>query len=403
MGPLDHHPSLSSGNTDRVRTSFVFVCLGLAGLVVGCSSDPAKTTEINSLPVETVETTVAPITTTSAPAADSWADVVARVRPAIVSVEIQTCTGEEGTGSGFAIDGWILTNRHVVEGYRTLVVVKSDGTKQLPDQVRVSRDLDLALIKMPIDEQMLWSTDAPRIADEVAALGYPRAISFSFTKGSISALDVRLDDGERIVTGLLQTDAAVNPGNSGGPLIDRKGNVLGVVVLKRTDSEGLAFAIDGRQAQVFLSGQKGDPLDPCDGNNPSVATEPPLDPDSTNPDSTDPDGTEIPGNVDPGATSPEETVRAFYAAVESKNYDVAWELGGRNLGKNPDLESFAAGYKDTLSSETRIVEVDGNFVTVEVTATERTKTGTQVSIYVGTYEVVENEIISGKFKLASRE
>jgi hypothetical protein len=392
-----------------VRKSLLAVCIGLTGLVFGCSTDPAKPTEINSLPTEAVETTIAATTTTVTPVSDSWADVVARVRPAIVSVVIQTCTGEEGVGSGFAIDGWIMTNRHVVEGYRNLVVVRSDGTKQLPDQVRVSRDLDLALIKMPVDEQMLWSTDAPRVADEVAALGYPRGIGFSFTKGSISALDVRIDDGERIVNGLLQTDAAVNPGNSGGPLIDRKGNVLGVVVLKRSDSEGLAFAIDGRQAQVFFSGEKGDPLDPCDGetpNTPDTAAAPVTDPTPIEPG--EPENTDVPEVPDPtdgsvSANSPEDVVRDFYAAVEAKAYDVAWDLGGRNLGKNPNVESFAAGYKDTVSSEIRIVEVDGNFVTVEVIAVEKTKTGTRVSTYEGTYEVVDNEIVSGKFKLTNRE
>ena len=62
-------------------------------------------------------------------------------------------------------------------------------------------------------------------------------MGFTFTTASISALDVQLDDGDFSVSGLLQTDAAVNPGNSGGPLIDKDGNVLGVVVLKRNDSK----------------------------------------------------------------------------------------------------------------------------------------------------------------------
>jgi S1-C subfamily serine protease len=381
---------------------------------VGCSSNTPKTTEINSLPTEAVETTTASTEpATSSVAADSWADVVDRVRPAIVRIEVQTCGNDEGVGSGFAIDGWIVTNRHVVEGYRNLVVVNAAGNKRLPEQVRVSTTLDLALIKVPSDVSMSWATKAPRVADEVAALGFPRGIGFSFTKGSISALDVRVDDGDLSISGLLQTDTAVNPGNSGGPLIDKSGNVLGIVVLKRNDSEGLAFAIDGRQAQVFMSGEKGQPLDPCDSstqatdlpNNPDPLP-PPTEAGVPDPATTNPDATPTAPDVVTGATEagPEGIVLAFYEAVEAGAYDVAWELGGQNLGKNPTLKDFAAGYKDTVSSSVRIVEVDGNLVTVEVTAVERKKSGgQQISTYVGTYEVANDTIVKGKFKLTNRE
>jgi serine protease Do len=384
-----------------VKKSLLSVCI-VSGTLVGCSSGTPKATEINSLPTEAVETS-APSTEapTSTAVADSWADVVDRVRPAIVRIEVQTCGNDEGVGSGFAIDGWIVTNRHVVEGYRNLAVVNAAGNKRLPEQVRVSTSLDLALIKVPAEVSMSWATKAPRVADEVAALGFPRGIGFSFTKGSISALDVRVDDGDLSISGLLQTDTAVNPGNSGGPLIDKSGNVLGVVVLKRNDSEGLAFAIDGRQAQVFMSGEKGQPLDPCDSTTP--ATDLPANPD---PVATVPDAVSTAPDVvtSSAETGPEGIVMAFYAAVEAGAYDVAWDLGGRNLGKNPTLKDFTAGYKDTISSSVRIVEVDGNLVTVEVTAMERTKSGgQQVSTYVGTYEVVNDEIVKGKFKLTNRE
>jgi serine protease Do len=395
-----------------VKKSLLSVCI-VSGVLVGCSSGTPKTTEINSLPTEAVETS-APSTgaPTSTAVADSWADVVDRVRPAIVRIEVQTCGNDEGVGSGFAIDGWIVTNRHVVEGYRNLVVVNAAGNKRLPEQVRVSTSLDLALIKVPAEVSMSWATKAPRVADEVAALGFPRGIGFSFTKGSISALDVRVDDGDLSISGLLQTDTAVNPGNSGGPLIDKTGNVLGVVVLKRNDSEGLAFAIDGRQAQVFMSGEKGQPLDPCDRTTPAtdLANNPdpvpaPTEAGTPEPVPSVPEASTAPDVVSSSAeTGPEAIVVAFYAAVEAGAYDVAWELGGRNLGKNPTLKDFAAGYKDTISSNVRIVEVDGNLVTVEVTAVERKKNGgQQVSTYVGTYEVVNDQIVKGKFKLTNRE
>jgi Trypsin-like peptidase domain len=361
-------------------------------LVVSCSSDTPTVTEINTLATEA--TTTAQPTTTSIKPEDSWADVVERVRPAVVRIEIDTCTNESGVGSGFAIDGWVMTNRHVVEGYRNLVVVNADGTKRLPEQVRVSTSLDLALIKIPLDLSMTWTTKVPRVADEVAALGFPRGIGFSFTKGSISALDVRVDDVDFSVTGLLQTDAAVNPGNSGGPLIDKDGNVLGVVVLKRNDSEGLAFAIDGRQAQVFMSGQKGEPYSPCEETSNATPNE------TIGGDSEEP---QVPEAGGAGAPTPEAVVIAFYDAVRVGDFDLAWQLGGKNLGKNPKFDVFAAGYDSTESSEVEIVDVDGNQVTVRVTAVEQTNQGQQVSTYLGTYTVNGEEITNGKLKLIGRE
>ena len=355
---------------------------------VSCSSDTATTTGINTLATEAPTTTE--LATTSTKPEDSWADVVERVRPAVVRIEIDTCTDEIGVGSGFAIDGWIMTNRHVVEGYRNLVVVKPDGTKRLPEQVRVSTSLDLALIKMPLDLSMSWTAKVPRVADEVAALGFPRGMGFTFTKGSISALDVQLNDGDFSVSGLLQTDAAVNPGNSGGPLIDKDGNVLGVVVLKRNDSEGLAFAIDGRQAQVFLSGQKGEPYPPCkQASNETFGTDVPE--------------SLVPETIEEAALTAEAVVLAFYEAVRIGDFDLAWQLGGKNLGKNPKFETFAAGYDNTDSSEVEIVAVEGNEVTVQVTAVEQTSKGRQVSTYLGTYTVDGEEITNGKLKLIRRE
>ncbi len=370
-----------------------FILTGaLAIFFVSCSSDTPTTTEINTLATEAPNTTE--LATTSTKPADSWADVVERVRPAVVRIEIDTCTNEFGVGSGFAIDGWIMTNRHVVEGYRNLVVVKPDGTKRLPEQVRVSTSLDLALIKMPLDLSMSWTAKVPRVADEVAALGFPRGMGFTFTKGSISALDVQLDDGDFSVSGLLQTDAAVNPGNSGGPLIDKDGNVLGVVVLKRNDSEGLAFAIDGRQAQVFLSGQKGEPYPPCEeASNETFETD--------GPETLVPE-TLVPETVGEAAPTPESVVLAFYEAVRIGDFDLAWQLGGKNLGKNPKFEAFAAGYDNTDSSEVEIVAVEGTQVTVQVTAVEQTSKGRQVSTYLGTYMVDGEQITNGKLKLIRR-
>ena len=215
--------------------------------------------------------------------------------------------------------------------------------------------------------------------------GSRKTSGFSFAKGSVSALDVSLDFGDGPISGLLQTDTAVNHGNSGGPLINTRGEVVGVVVLKVPDAEGLAFAIDGRRAQVFLSGAHGQPLAACVQGDAAAPS---------------------PAASDPGPTSigdPAAVVRAFYAAIEIGDYSAAWELGGRNLGKSPTYDRFVSGYANTDRSEMVVLGIAGDVVTVEVIALENVSTGQQVSTYRGTYVVRGGQIVRGRLKLLSRK
>jgi hypothetical protein len=165
-----------------------------------------------------------------------------------VSAAVVALRGDTGFGSAFLLtkDGLALTNFHVVEGQQTLTARFESGTERPVRVVRVDSLADLALVEVfcatDCSTVSLGGEGFPATGTEVYAIGTPVSQSFdhTVTKGIVSALRRRGS-----IT-LLQTDAAVNPGNSGGPLVDVKtGNVVGVVTLKvaREGVEGLGFAI----------------------------------------------------------------------------------------------------------------------------------------------------------------
>ncbi len=189
------------------------------------------------------------------------AAVAEAVLPSVVS--IQVALGEQsGTGSGVVIDGagYIVTNNHVVSmaaadpDNATLRVVFSDGTRA-PARI-VGRDIktDLAVLKVDVGNltvAQLGRSDDVRVGDDVVAVGSPLGLSKTVTSGIVSALHrpVRLagegTDTDAVIDA-VQTDAAVNPGNSGGPLVDDEGRVIGINSAIRSESGGsigLGFAI----------------------------------------------------------------------------------------------------------------------------------------------------------------
>lgn len=195
----------------------------------------------------------------------SVAETAAKVLPAVVSLEVRT--GDVGeTGSGVVIDGngYILTNNHVVstaatDPSATLTVIFDDGQQSRVPATIVGRDplTDLAVIKVDVDDAtvaQIGDSAALAVGDPVIAIGSPLGLAGTVTTGIVSAKDrpVRLQGGGSdtdAVIDAIQTDAAVNPGNSGGPLVDAAGAVVGINSAIRTlggdssGSIGLGFAI----------------------------------------------------------------------------------------------------------------------------------------------------------------
>lgn len=187
-----------------------------------------------------------------------------KVMPSVVRVEGMEHDNEEpgggdtkyGVGSGVVIvdNGTILTNLHVVSGSKRLVATFHDGTQSELDVLRAYPENDLAVVRarrIPDDLQpaTLGASDRLRPGDEVVAVGFPFGIGPSTSAGVVSGLnrEFRTHDGKRVMTGLIQFDAAANPGNSGGPLVTMDGEVVGIVtaILNPTPARtfiGIGFA-----------------------------------------------------------------------------------------------------------------------------------------------------------------
>ena len=154
-----------------------------------------------------------------------------------------------GTGVVIVDDGTILTNLHVVYGVKRVIITFHDGSKSEAALVSVHPENDLAVIKalkIPDDLPPATLGSAARLkpGDEVAAVGYPFGMGPSVTYGVVSGLnrEFRSPEGERLLTRLIQFDAAANPGNSGGPLITMQGDVVGIVTAIFNPTEARTFA-----------------------------------------------------------------------------------------------------------------------------------------------------------------
>jgi S1-C subfamily serine protease len=171
-------------------------------------------------------------------------------------------TQAKGIGSGFIIstDGQILTNNHVVSGSSELEVTLTDKSRHKATIVMRMPNDDLALIR--IDPQgkklpvlRLGDSDAVQVGQKVLAIGNPFGLSGTLTTGIISALDRTIQGDEQNLEGLLQTDAAINQGNSGGPLLDSMGNVIGIdtaIYGPNGGSVGIGFAMPINRAKRML-------------------------------------------------------------------------------------------------------------------------------------------------------
>ena len=162
-------------------------------------------------------------------------------------------SGIASVGSGFIIradgtDGYVITNYHVVNGTQTLRVTLRDGTQYPALVVGYDSGLDVAVLKIEaegLQTAKVGDSDLLRVGDQVAAIGNPLGeLTLSMTVGYISALDREINiDG--IPVNMLQTDVAINAGNSGGPLFDMKGNVIGITTSKYSGAASSGAAIEG--------------------------------------------------------------------------------------------------------------------------------------------------------------
>lgn len=184
--------------------------------------------------------------------------VAKRVEPSVVSIFRPGFRGREGQGSGVIVDpaGYIVTNFHVVNGARSISVHLTDGRVVDAEVVGVDDITDLAVLKINAPNLIAaeWGdSDELQVGDLVWALGSPFGLERSFTFGIVSAKSRRSGSiaSRNLYQEYLQTDAAVNPGNSGGPLINIEGKVVGInAAIFGPSYQGISFAIPSSVAKA---------------------------------------------------------------------------------------------------------------------------------------------------------
>ena len=266
--PVPPGPAAPAGSAKRKpRTWLILATAALLGLLAGGiggyvgaqAGDSATTTGTVALPQTGADKSQRPD--------GSIASIAKSVSPAVVSLEVTGSQGS-GTGSGFVIrqDGYILTNNHVAEiaaGGGDIVVHFSDGRSLKATIVGRDADYDLAVIKVDatgLPAAVLGNSDGVVVGDLAIAIGSPLGLEGTVTAGIISALNRPVTaggEGQTSFIDAIQTDAAVNPGNSGGPLVNAAGEVVGVNSAiatlgdgsSQSGSIGLGFSIPINQAK----------------------------------------------------------------------------------------------------------------------------------------------------------
>ena len=247
-----------------LAASLLSAVLAAGGTAALFESGAIRVTAAAATPAPTSNATTTSTNQTSVVTDGDITAIVASAKASVVTITADGTTTSRfsqqsipttGVGSGVVLTstGYILTNRHVVEGSQSLTVALADG-RELPAKViRISDTTDLALIKVDatgLAAATIGDAAALKVGETAIAIGSPLGTyTETVTRGIVSGLDreVTVSDGtsrdRTTLKGLVQTDAAINPGNSGGPLLDASGSVIAINTAVATSAEGLGFAI----------------------------------------------------------------------------------------------------------------------------------------------------------------
>jgi S1-C subfamily serine protease len=260
-------PSIPAGTPARMpkrmmRTTAIVVLVALLAVVFGTGLFAGWVFGTrNSGAIQTGSTPVAttPPVTVSGNTLEAQREVViAKVRPAVVQINVVTASGE-GLGSGVILDsrGFIVTNNHVIAGAKRIQVTLYDGTSLSAQLVGTDPLDDLAVVKVSTTAKLtaatLGDSSKLQVGQEVLAIGNPLGITQTVTSGIVSALDRAVSS----IPDAIQTDAAINPGNSGGALVNLQGELVGIPTLSaidpqfKTPANGVGFAIPSNRVRLI--------------------------------------------------------------------------------------------------------------------------------------------------------
>ena len=325
------------------------------------ASEAAATTPADNSAKSDSSESASASTVTVVPDGSSVHDLVVAVRPAIVAIHTtltetnvfgQQIEGE-AAGSGFVLseDGYIVTNNHVIDGASDISVTLDDGSTETAELVGADPRADLAVLKVDrtdLTPLSLGDSDKIRVGDPVVAIGNALDLGAepTVTGGLISAKERTITEPNgSVLIDLIQTDAAISPGNSGGPLLDMTGHVVGINTAVAGQGQNIGFAIAINRANDLIQQLRN-------GEVPQhallgVTTQP---------------------NTDGDAGAVVVAVQAGSAADEAgiEEGDVITDLDGDTVGGPEDLAALIAGRQpgDTVTVK---FERDGDSQTLDVT------------------------------------
>jgi S1-C subfamily serine protease len=183
--------------------------------------------------------------------------VANKLRPAVVNLRVgKGMRGGSGSGVLFAPDGLLLTNHHVVQGHESVRVRLSDGTEMSGEVVGNDPWTDLAVVRAEgngLPFATLGDSAKVKVGQLAVAIGSPLGFESTVTAGVVSALGRTMRSASgHLVDNVIQTDAALNPGNSGGPLVDSHGRVIGINTAVIQPAQGICFAVPVNTAKTIL-------------------------------------------------------------------------------------------------------------------------------------------------------
>ncbi len=280
------------------------------------------------------------------------------VKGAIARINTIGCNGSAYVGTGFAIDAHhIVTAGHVVEGSNTMTVTL-DGNPVPTQIVGLDASGDVALLQsdsaLPAPYIPL-ADSAPGVGERVAAIGFPLGAGLTLTQGSVSALGQDLTVNNNRLAGLVQTDTALNPGNSGGPLIALDGTARGIVDVLNIRANATGYAIGSQYAhaevQRWIVTPESHPLPLCTAPNPYVAagvsTPPTQSPTPTTP-APSPDRVQV---TESAASAQAPAVLAiaqrYFDAINAHDYDAWTATVTSQRASQQSRASWNQGYRST--------------------------------------------------------
>jgi serine protease Do len=263
----------------RVFAALTLALVSAVSFLVGASVNggtPAVP-QVNAAPPLTAESRAAVRAAAAPSGAPNFADVAERLNVSVVNIDAASRGGydarrrrgsddadaprdfevpHQGSGSGFVIDreGFILTNYHVVQNADRITVTLADGRALRGELVGVDPAIDVALVRVegagPLPPATLGNSDELRVGEWVCAIGNPLGYVHSVTVGVVSFIGRKLFDAS--LDDYIQTDAAINLGNSGGPLINARGEVIGINAAISSRANNIGFAVPINQAVAIL-------------------------------------------------------------------------------------------------------------------------------------------------------